>query len=164
MFPKTWMFYVIPLIKVNKAPFLQFVMWTLNFSVLSSFLILEKKLTSQKLSPPLIQMKFIGVLKDSIPIEFESYEIPIECLKTYKFGRKSSMRFYLMETFLWVFISPLIPVFFLRSNQTAIPVFCNPLFYTCTCIKILRFSYSYVFSILWFKGAIVCFCYRWSTV
>lgn len=60
-----------------------------------------------------------------------------------------------METFLRVFISPLIHVFFLWSNQTVVPVFCNLLFYTYIPIKILRFSYSYVFSILRLKGPLL---------
>ena len=46
-------------------------------------------------------------------------------------------------------------MFFLRFNQTVIPVFflrfCNLLFYTCIHIKIIRFFYSYVFLILRFK-------------
>jgi hypothetical protein len=49
-----------------------------------------------------------------------------------------------------------IPVFFLScvSKGTPFlffPVFCNPLFYTYISIKILRFSYFYIFSILLFK-------------
>ena len=68
------------------------------------------------------------------------------------------MKFYLMEAFLRVFISPLIPMFFLRSNQTVIPEFflCFAILYftiyTYIHIKILRFTYSYVFSIQRFKG------------
>ena len=41
-----------------------------------------------------------------------------------------------------------------NSHSYVFPVFCNPLFYTYIPIKILRFSYSYVFSILRFKGAL----------
>ena len=72
--------------------------------------------------------------------------------------KKFSKSFNLLVTFFWVYFSHPITVFFLRFNQMAIPVFfmcfCNSLFYTYIPIKILRFFYSYVFSILRFKGAL----------
>ena len=54
---------------------------------------------------------------------FKSYEIPIEWHIVSGFWRKLSKRSNLLENFLWVYISHPIPVFFLRSNQTIIPVF-----------------------------------------
>jgi hypothetical protein len=41
-----------------------------------------------------------------------------------------------------------------NGHSCVFPAFCNPLFYTYIPIKILRFFYYYVFSILRFKGAL----------
>ena len=46
------------------------------------------------------------------------------------------------------------PVVQSNGHSCVFPAFCYPLFYTYIPIKILRFSYSYVFSILRFKGAL----------
>lgn len=38
--------------------------------------------------------------------------------------------------------------------SSKIPMFYNPLFYTCIPIEFLRFSYSYIFWFLWSKGSL----------
>ncbi len=79
----------------------------------------------------------------------KSYEIPMEWHIVCIFWRKLSKRSNLLENFLWVYLSHPIPVFFLWSNQTIIPVFfpmfCNPLFYTSIHVRILYFSYFSTF-------------------
>ena len=69
----------------------------------------------------------------------------MECLFPCKFWRKFSMRFYLMLRILWVFISPQIPVFFLRLNQTVILIFF--LCFTILCFTLVFLLKSYIFPI-----------------
>ena len=59
-----------------------------------------------------------------------------------------------METFLWVFISPLILVFHVDQLNSQSCVLQSPV-YTYISIKILYFSYSYIFSILRLKMLLV---------
>jgi hypothetical protein len=53
-----------------------------------------------------------------------------------------------MEEILWVFISPQIPVFFLWSNQTVIPIFF--LCFVILCFTLIFLSESYFFLFLYF--------------
>ena len=66
--------------------------------------------------------------------------------------RKFNIHSNLLENFPRVYLSHLIPAFFLWSNQTVIPIFflCFTIlcFYTCIPTKILCFSYSSV-SVTW---------------
>ncbi len=75
----------------------------------------------------------------------KSYKIPIEWLVAYRFWRKLSKRSDLLVKILWVYLSHLIPVFFLWSNQTIILVFflCFAIF----CFTLTFLSEFYVFSI-----------------
>ena len=72
------------------------------------------------------------------------------------------MRFYLMKIFLRVFISPLIPTFFLRSNQTVISVFF--LCFAILCFTLVLISKSYVFSVPTFSQSYQNVCSAISSI
>ena len=75
----------------------------------------------------------------------KSYKIPMEWLVAYRFWRKLSKRSNLLVKILWVYLSHLIPMFFLWSNQTIIPVFF--LCFVILCFTLTFLSESYVFPI-----------------
>ncbi len=67
----------------------------------------------------------------------KSYEIPMKWHIVCGFWRKFSKSSNLLENFLWVYLSHLIPVFFLRSNQTTIPM-------VFLCFAILCFTLQFL--------------------
>ncbi len=116
----------------------------------------------RKFRPPLIQRKFIGILEDFIPIgifptkpfELKEWTLwnPIKLLRNASshtsFGgilTRGRTSWKKLEKILWVFISPQIPVFFLWSNQTVIPMFF--LCFAILCFTLTFLSESYVFPI-----------------
>jgi hypothetical protein len=90
----------------------------------------------------------------------ESYEISIDCLMLYNFLEEFYHEVKSLGNFLLSFISSnscVFPVIQSNDHSCVFSVFCNSLFYTYIPIKILRFSYSYVFSFLLFNEALIVY-------